>query len=548
MKKLKHSMELHSIRNRFVSLIINRPRNVKNDILSGLTVSLALVPEAIAFAFVAGVDPRVGLYAAFMMGLFTAILGGRPGMISGATGAVAVIFAPMVVKIIEDGKKAGLSAETVMENALGYLFAAVILMGLIQTIFGILKLGKFIRLVPHPVMLGFVNGLAIIIFKAQLSQFTVGGELLPSKPLTIMIALIMLTMAIGIFLPKVTKAVPATLVGIVTVSAIGYFLNQNDPGSVRTVLDFVQDKNSDIKTIAAGLPSFSLPQVPFSMETLKLIFPFAVLAAAVGLIESLMTLTLVDELTETRGRGNKECIGQGISNLINGFFGGMGGCAMIGQSMINIRGGGRGRLSGITAALSLLGFVLFGSFLIEKIPLAALVGVMFMVVIGTFEWSSLRLINRIPASDLVVIITVSAVTVFADLAVAVLVGIIVSALVFAWEHGKTMHATRKEKKGKTVYKLEGPLFFGSATSFKKIFSFKKDKEHVVIDFEKARVWDHSGIEALQNITERYSQYDKKLHLLNLSRECRDLLHKAGNIVELSVIEDLEWHIAEDKLG
>ncbi len=548
MSETKRSKELSATGNRFVPLKIKRPQNIKNDVLSGLTVSMALVPEAIAFAFVAGVNPKVGLYAAFMMGLVTAIFGGRPGMISGATGAVAVIFTPLVAKVVAEGQSAGMSTEMIMESALGYLFAAVILMGMIQIICGLLRLGKFIRLVPHPVMLGFVNGLAIIIFKAQFDQFTVGGELLATTPLAVMSGLILLTMGIGIFLPKLTKAVPATLVGITVVSILGHFINQGNPGLVRTVLDFVQDRNASITTIAAGLPTFGLPAIPFSFEAFNTILPYAVLAAAVGLIESLMTLTLVDELTETRGRGNKECVGQGLANVVNGFFGGMGGCAMIGQSMINIRGGGRGRLSGITSALCLLGFVLFGAAFIEQVPLAALVGVMFMVVIGTFEWSSLRLMNKIPGSDLLVIVTVSAVTVVVDLAIAVLVGIVISALVFAWEHGKTMLAEKKELNGRTLYCLSGPLFFGSVTSFKGLFDFKKDAAHVVIDFAESRVWDHSGLEALQNVTERYSQNGKKLHLLNLSKECRRLLGKAGNIVELSVIEDLEWHIAADTLA
>jgi sulfate permease, SulP family len=543
----KHSMEHTSVENRLVSLKIKKPENLKNDILSGLTVALALVPEAIAFSFVAGVNPKVGLYAAFMMGLITAIFGGRPGMISGATGAVAVIFAPLVIKVTEMGKVAGMTSDAIMQSALGYLFAAVILMGIIQVLFGLLKLGKFIRLVPHPVMLGFVNGLAIIIFKAQFGQFTAGGELLPTTPLLIMCALIALTMAISAFLPKFTKAIPATLAGIITVSGISYFINKANPGMVRTVLDFVQDQDKSITTIAAGLPTFALPAIPFTLEAFKMIIPYAVLAAAVGLIESLMTLTLVDELTETRGKGNKECIGQGLANIINGFFGGMGGCAMIGQSIINIRGGGRGRTSGITAAVLLLAFVLFGSSFIEAIPLAALVGVMFMVVIGTFEWSSLRLHGKIPLSDIIVITSVSIITVFTDLAIAVLSGIIMSALVFAWEHGKTMHANKREENGKTVYDLEGPLFFASVTSFKDLFDFKNDNEHVVINFRNSRVWDHSGLEALDNITERYGQNGKKLHLLNLSKDCRDLLHNASSIVELSVIEDLEWHIADDKL-
>lgn len=548
MSDKKHSMEHSSTENRFLPLVIEKPKNLKNDILSGLTVALALIPEAIAFSFVAGVNPKVGLYAAFMMGLITAIFGGRPGMISGSTGAVAVIFAPLVAKVVEAGNTAGMTLDAIMADALGYLFSAVILMGLIQILFGVCRLGKFIRLVPHPVMLGFVNGLAIIIFNAQLSQFTVGGEILEMGPLVLMFGLIALTMGISILLPKLTKAVPATLVGIVVVTAIGYFLNESESGTVRTVLDFVQDRDPSIKTIATGLPSFAFPQIPFSFEAFQMILPYAVLAAAVGLIESLMTLTLIDELTDTRGQGNKECIGQGIGNVVNGFFGGMGGCAMIGQSMINIRGGGRGRSSGISAAIFLLAFVSLGSSFIEMIPLAALVGVMFMVVIGTFEWSSLRLHGKIPVSDIIVITSVSLITVFADLAIAVVAGIIMSALVFAWEHGKSMKAEITTLKGKTLYKLNGPLFFASVTSFKDLFNFKDDEGHVVIDFKNSRVWDHSGIEALQNITERYSQNKKKLHLLNLSKECAQLLKKAEGVVELSVIDDLEWHIADDSLG
>ncbi len=541
-------VEDNSSKSSFVELIIQRPTNLKNDILSGLTVALALVPEAIAFAFVAGVHPKVGLYAAFLMGLITAIFGGRPGMISGATGAVAVIFAPLVAKVMEMSTQNGLSYEQAIHNSLQYLFAAVILMGLIQILAGILKLGKFIRLVPHPVMLGFVNGLAIIIFKAQFSQFTVNGELLEFMPLAVMGILILLTMGISVFLPKLTTAVPATLVGIIVTSILGYIINLKSPGMVRTVLDFVQDKDPSISTIAAGFPGFGLPQLEMSWENLKFILPFAILAAAVGLIESLMTLSLVDELTETRGKGNRECIGQGLANVLNGFFGAMGGCAMIGQSMINIRGGGRGRSSGITAAILLLAFVLFAAPLIEMIPLAALVGVMFMVVIGTFEWSSLRLFKKIPHSDLFVIILVSVTTILTDLAIAVFVGVIVSALVYAWDHGKHMHAKKSEENEKTIYELDGPLFFGSVSSFKDLFDFQNDKEHIVIDFKNSRVWDHSGIEALQNITERYAKYDKKLHLLNLGPDCKQLIGNAKNIVELSVIEDLKWqHIADDEL-
>jgi SulP family sulfate permease len=533
--------------NKLFRLKIERPRNAKNDILSGLTVALALVPEAVAFSFVAKVDPVVGLYAAFMMGLITAIFGGRPGMISGATGAVAVIFAPLMIELSQPG----LLPEGVTKE--GYLFSAVIMMGIFQILFGVCKLGKFIRLVPHPVMLGFVNGLAIIIFKSQFEMFYVGhGEsahLLPLIDLSIMGGMIGLTMLISFYLPKLTKAVPATLMAIVTVTVISLLLKKFGVHDSRNVLDFVQGMDPTKETIAAGLPTFGLPQIAFTWTTIKMIMPYAALAAAVGLIESLMTLTLVDEITETRGRGNKECMGQGLANLVNGFFGGMGGCAMIGQSMINIRGGGRGRLSGIAAALFLLSILLVAAPLVEIIPLAALVGVMFMVVIGTFEWSSLRLFGSIPKMDIFIIILVSVVTVMHDLAIAVLVGIIVSALAFAWEHGKKIHANiSTDDKGMKIYHLESALFFGSAQSFKDLFNPSEDPHDVVIDFENARVYDHSGIEAINNITERYADQHKDLHLLNLSKECKELLEKADNIVELSVIEDLDWHIADDRLA
>jgi SulP family sulfate permease len=542
MTKTISSRQSKGLRNRLVQLRVDKPRNLKNDLLSGLTVALALVPEAIAFSFVANVDPRVGLYAAFMMGLITAVIGGRPGMISGATGAVAVIFAPMVKQQLDAGG---------MESALGYLFAAVAMMGIIQILFGVFRFGKFVRLIPHPVMLGFVNGLAIIIFKSQFAQFYVGAgesaKLMASTPLLIMCALIALTMAISIFLPKITKAVPATLTAIVTVTVLSFLLKQSGY-EVRTVLDFVKDISPDTKTIAASLPGFAVPQIPFTFAAFKIIIIPAALAAAVGLIESLMTLTLVDELTETRGRGNKECIGQGVANLVNGFFGGMGGCAMIGQSMINIRAGGRTRLSGITAALVLIIFVVWGATLIEMIPLAALVGVMFMVVIATFEWTSFRIMSKIPRSDAFVIIMVSGMTVVFDLAVAVIAGVIISALVFAWEHGRKIHAAVREDSNQKLYVLTGPLFFGSVSSFKELFDFQGDPEDVIIDFENSRVCDHSALEAVNNIAERYAQVGKKLHLLNLSRECSRLLRKAENIVEVSVIENLEWHIADDSLA
>ena len=499
--------------------------NLKNDVLSGLTVALALVPEAIAFAFVAGVEPLVGLYAAFMVGLITSIFGGRPGMISGATGAMAVVMVSLVAI-----------------HGVEYLFATVVLTGLLQIVFGLFKLGKFIRLVPHPVMLGFVNGLAIVIFLAQLGQFktpNAAGELewMQSTPLLTMAGLIILTMAIIHFLPKLTTAIPSTLVAIVAVSLLVFGINLD----TKLV--------GDIASIAGGLPTFSIPNVPFDLTTLKVIFPFALILAAIGLIESLLTLTLIDELTGTRGRGNKECIAQGAANTVTGLFGGMGGCAMIGQSMINVNSGGRGRASGISAALALLGFILFASGLIEQIPLAALVGVMFIVVIGTFEWSSFRILRKVPKADAFVIILVSGVTVATDLAIAVVVGVIVSALVFAWEHAKhvIVHRSTNEE-GSTVYDVTGPLFFGSVSNFLEQFDMDNDSDDVIVEFKNTRVADHSAIEAIDTLAERYLARGKTMHLKHLSHECTELLTKAGSLVEINVIEDPDYHIATDKLG
>ncbi len=507
--------------------------SLKNDVLSGLTVALALVPEAVAFAFVAGVDPLVGLYAAFMVGLITSAFGGRPGMISGATGAMAVVMVSLVAI-----------------HGVQYLFATVVLTGVIQILAGIFKLGKFIRLVPHPVMLGFVNGLAIVIFLAQLGQFKVtnaAGELewMTGSAMYTMVGLIALTMAIIHFLPKLTKAVPSSLVAIVVVTGIVLMFDLE----ARTVIDYVRDMTDDpARTLAGGLPSFAIPQVPFNLETLMIILPFAFILAAIGLIESLLTLTLIDELTETRGHSNRECIAQGAANTVNGFFGGMGGCAMIGQSMINVNSGGRGRASGITAALALLGFILFASGLIEIIPLAALVGVMFIVVIGTFEWSSLRILRKIPRADAFVIFLVSAVTVISDLAIAVVVGVIVSALVFAWQHAKHVIVSREtDENGWTVYNVNGPLFFGAITSFLEQFDVNNDSQDVIVEFNNSRVADHSAIEAIDTLAERYLAKGKTLHLRHLSPECKLLLKKAGDLVEVNYIEDPNYHVATDKL-
>jgi len=497
---------------------------VQNEVLSGLTVALALVPEAVAFAFVAGVEPLVGLYAAFMVGLLASIFGGRPGMISGATGAMAVVMVSLVA-----------------DHGVEYLFAAVVLTGLLQMLAGVLRLGKFIRIVPHPVMLGFVNGLAIVIFLAQLQNFQidVGGtrEWMSGQPLMVFAGLIMLTMFIIHFLPKLTGAIPSSLAAIVFVSLLVIGLDIN----TKTV--------GDLASIKGSLPQFHIPDVDFNLATLKIIFPYAVILAAIGLIESLLTLSLIDEVTNTRGRGNRECIGQGIANTTTGLFGGMGGCAMIGQSMINVNSGGHKRLSGVSAALFLLAFILFASNLIEKIPMAALVGVMFIVVIGTFEWSSIRIFNKIPRHDAFVLVLVSGVTVATDLAIAVIVGVIVSALVFAWEHAKHIHVhSYIDDHGTKVYELNGPLFFGSVKNFGELFDPEEDPDDVVIEFQNSRVTDHSAIEAIDSLAVRYIKSGKKLHLRHLSVECKQLLDNAGDLVEVNFLEDPSYHVADDKLA
>lgn len=501
-------------------LISKRTASAKDDVLSGLTVALALVPEAVAFAFVAGVDPLVGLYAAFMVGLITSCIGGRPGMISGATGALAVVM-----------------VELVASHGVEYLFATVVLMGVIQISAGVFKLGRFIRLIPEPVMLGFVNGLAIVIFLSQLSQFKIMGAdgekvWMSGWMLWSTLGLVFATMLIIHFLPKLSKAVPSTLVaiGVVSLVVIGFEMPAMSVG--------------DLASIKGGLPEFHIPMVPLNWETLQVIFPYAFILAAIGLIESLMTLNLIDEMTETRGRGNVECLGQGLANVFTGFFGGMGGCAMIGQSMINIRSGGRGRLSGISAALFLLAFILFASGLIERIPVAALTGVMFMVVIGTFEWASFRIIRQIPRADGFVIILVSAVTVFTDLAIAVFTGVIVSALVFAWENARHIRVVVKEAEGGSkLYELHGPLFFGSTNDFQDLFKPVDDPADVIIEFKYSRVWDHSGLEAINTLRARYEKAGKTIHLRHLSPECRKLLEKAGTLVEVNVLEDPHYQIA-----
>jgi SulP family sulfate permease len=523
--------------------ITKNAKNVRNDILSGITVALALVPEAVAFAFVAGVDPLVGLYAAFMVGLITSIFGGRPGMISGATGALAVVM----VSLVADGNAMGNPDENL---GLYYLFLTVILMGVIQVLAGVLKLGKFVRLIPHSVMMGFVNGLAIVIFLSQLGMFkkTLDGEKvwLEGNSLWYMVALVILTMLIMWGLPKIkaTKKLPEALIAILVVSAIAIFSSLD----VATVGSFIKDGGGE--GLKGGFPvpvleTFS--NIPMNFETLKFIFPYALILAAIGLIESLMTLNLIDDLTETRGNTNKECVAQGGANILTGLFGGMGGCAMIGQSIINIKGGGRGRLSGITAAVMLLMFILFASSYIEQVPIAALVGVMFMVVIGTFAWSSFRILNKIPRTDLFVLILVSALTVIFDLAIAVISGVIVSALVFAWENARRIRARKRFKEdGTKIYEIWGPLFFGSISAFNEKFDVKNDPEQVEIDFVEARISDHSAIEAIFALVEKYQAANKKIILKHLSEDCKLLLYKSSPIFKDIIeegIDDPRYHLA-----
>ena len=505
-----------------VQFIRNRAANIKNDVFSGLTVALALVPEAVAFAFVAGVDPLVGLYAAFIIGLITSVFGGRPGMISGATGALAVVM----VSLVASGNALGEPHE---ELGLYYLFATVILMGMIQMVVGLLRLGKFVRLIPHPVMMGFVNGLAIVIFLSQLGMFkeTVNGESqwLQGTELAIMFGLVVLTMGIMYLLPRLNERLPEALIAIGVVSAIA-ILGQLD---VATVGSFIRDGGGE--GLKGGLPVFQtdiFSKVPLTLETLAFIGPYAIILAAIGLIESLMTLNLVDELTETRGNSNRECLAQGGANIVTGLFGGMGGCAMIGQSIINIKSGGRTRISGIVAAVTLLAFILFASGIIEQVPIAALVGVMFMVVIGTFAWSSFRILNKIPLADALVLITVSSLTVVFDLAVAVIVGIIMSALVFAWENAKRIRARKHFlDDGTKVYEIWGPLFFGSIQVFKSKFDVQNDPDRIVLDFMESRVSDHSALEALFQLVEKYEAAGKVVHIQHLSEDCQKLMVKAS---------------------
>lgn len=611
--------------------IRNKKINVKDDALAGITVSLAMIPEVVAFAFVAQISPIVALFGAFIVGLIAALFGGRPGLISGAAGAVAVIF----VNMIQEGHAKGLLFDHPVENmGYFYLLAAVVLMGIIQVLAGIFKLGKFVRLIPHSVMMGFVNGLAIVIFMAQLGMFkenvknvygenmrkTISEELvykvdgnkvkdavsntvlfsindgkvintqtqkenfiisegqvfdiktkkvvfnatkdgfyavkdkgvvketMKGKELYIMIGLVLLTMLIVWGLPKLTKKVPAALTAILIVSVIVIFGGINSIN----VGDFIRDGGG------AGLNGFDelskkmnlielWSHLPFNLDTLKFIAPYAFLAASVGLIETLMTMNLVDELTDSRGNGNKECVAQGAGNIVSGMFGGTGGCGMIGQTVININAGGRGRLSGVTMAITLLVFVLFADTYIEQVPIAALVGVMFMMVIETFAWSSFRIMKKIPKSDAFVLIIVSAVTVFFDLAIAVFVGVIISALSFSWENAKKIRARKRFREdGTKVYEIWGPLFFGSISSFNEKFDIKNDPDNVVIDFVESRISDHSALEALFVLVEKYEAAGKNIQLKHLSEDCKILMYKASDKFHGVIIEDVDdprYHLA-----
>lgn len=495
--------------------------NYKNEILSGLTVAMALVPEAVAFALIAGLPPLTGLYAAFVMGLVTSLLGGRPGMISGATGAVAVVL----VNLVKD-------------YGIEYVYLAVILAGIIQLIAGLLRLGKLMRLVPHPVIFGFVNGLAIIIFSSQIAQFKTGsGEWMTGNSLGIFSALVVLTMIIIWGLPKLSKAIPSSLVAILVVFGIV------------TAFDFDTKTVGDLASISGSFPPFHIPDVAFGWDALSVVLPYSAIIAGVGLIESLLTLNIVDEITETRGRGNKEAMAQGLANVLSGLFSGMGGCAMIGQSLINISNGARARLSGIVASLMFLFFIMFGSSLIESVPMAALTGLMIMVALGTFEWASLRTFKRMPKSDVIVMVLVTLVTaVLHNLALAVLIGVIISALIFAWDNAKRIRARKAvDENGVKHYEIYGPLFFGSVTAFHEKFDIQNDPNEVIIDFFESRIVDMSAIEAVNKITERYRKAGKTVHLKHLSPDCRNLLNNADEIIDVNVLVDPTYKVMTDKL-
>ncbi|MCI3939036.1 SulP family inorganic anion transporter [Chryseobacterium aahli] len=498
--------------------------NYKNELLAGFTVAMTMIPESLSFAILAGLSPLTGLYAAFMMGLVTAILGGRPGMVSGGAGATIVVLIALI-----------------KTHGIEYLFATVVLAGIFQMLVGIFKLGKFVRLIPQPVMYGFLNGLAVIIFMAQIEQFKViegNGVVgwLQGSSLYIMGGLTALTIAIVYFFPKLTKVVPASLVAIIVVFGI--------------VLGFNIDTKTvaDIANISGGLPDFHIPQIPFSLETLQIIFPYAMIMAGVGLIESLLTLSMVDEITNSKGSANKESVAQGIANITNGFFGGMGGCAMVAQTLVNLNAGSRARLSGVIASITILVIILVGAPFIEKIPMAALVGVMMMVAISTFQWVSIRIVNKMPKSDIFVGMTVALITiVLHNLALAVLVGVIIAALVFAWDNAKRIRARKHiDENGIKYYEIFGPLFFGSVMNFTEKFDPANDPEQVVIDFKESRVVDMSAIDALDKLSKKYNELNKKLHLKHLSEDSIKLLKNAEAVIEVNIHEDPTYKVMPEK--
>lgn len=494
----------------------------KIEILAGLTVAMTMIPESLSFAILAGFPPLVGLYGAFIMGLITAILGGRPGLVSGGAGATVIVLIALM-----------------KSHGLDYVFGAVAIAGIIQIIVGLLKLGKFIRLVPQPVMFGFVNGLAIIIFMSQLEQFkaVVNGQVewLTGTPLFIMAGLVALTIAIILILPKITKAIPASLVAILVVFAVVLIFNIETKQVV------------DIASVSGSLPPFHIPNIPFTLEALQIILPYGLIMAAVGLTEGLLTLNLVDEITGTKGNSNRECLAQGTANIANGFFFGMGGCPMIAQTLVNLSSGSRARLSGIVAALTILTIILVGAPVIELLPMAALTGVMIMVAIGTFEWASFRAFTKMPKHDIFVMLVVTLITVLLhNLALAVLIGVIISALVFAWESAKRIRARKYvDENGVKHYELFGPLFFGSTTAFAEKFDVENDPNEIIIDFAESKITDMSAIDAVNKITERYAKLNKKVHLKHLSSDCIDLLKNAEAIIDVNIMEDPTYKVAVD---
>lgn len=509
--------------NTFSSFRSLRSINFKNEILAGLTVAMTMIPESLSFAILAGLSPLTGLYAAFLMGIVTAFLGGRPGMVSGGAGATVVVLIALA-----------------SSHGVEYLFAAIIMAGIIQLSVGVLKLGKFVRLIPQPVMYGFLNGLAVIIFMAQVNQFKVMENGISSwmegSALYIMAGLTLLTIAIVFIFPKVTKAVPSSLVAIIVVFGLVYFFGIE----TRKVID--------IASVSGSLPSFHIPNIPFTLETIKIIFPYALIMAGVGMIESLLTLNMVDEITNTKGNSNKEACAQGVANIANGFLGGMGGCAMVAQTLVNIDAGARTRISAVIGSLAILTIILVGGPVIEQIPMAALVGMMMMVAIGTFEWASFRIITKMPKSDIFVGMLVAIITVLLhNLALAVLIGVIISALVFAWDNAKRIRARKStDQNGNKIYEIYGPLFFGSTTAFTDKFDVLDDPENIIIDFKESRIVDMSAIEVLKKVIDKYKSQDKKVVLKHLSADCIHLLDNASGFIEVNLHEDPTYKIMPEK--